>query len=172
MTDYYVQKVDIPLRKGARRDQILGIVFQLLGIGLIPVAIFYSYWVFVAVAIPILCGVWLTQRFYSTVKEYEYAFTGKRLVVSRTNIVGRGRRMLEIAFKDVKSFTYFYDIVINGDFVATEDLHSPEVKAIVFTAGGSEYRLLFSPDEYLTALLGDALRRVGGKAVSVHGEEK
>ncbi|MEE0841749.1 MAG: hypothetical protein U0M04_02465 [Christensenellales bacterium] len=163
MTENYVQKVEIPLRKGARRDQILGIVFQLMGLGLIPVAIFFDYLVFIAVAVPIALGIWLTQRFYSTAREFEYAFTGKRLVISRTNIVGRGRRMLEIAFSDVKSFTRFYDIAIQGDFVAAEDLHSPDVKALVFAAGDGEYRLLFTPDDYMTALISDRLRASDGE---------
>lgn len=163
MTENYVQKVEIPLRKGARRDQILGIVFQLMGLGLIPVAIFFDYLVFIAVAVPIALGIWLTQRFYSTAREFEYAFTGKRLVISRTNIVGRGRRMLEIAFSDVKSFTCFYDIAIQGDFVAAEDLHSPDVKALVFAAGDGEYRLLFTPDDYMTALISDRLRASDGE---------
>ena len=163
MTENYVQKVEIPLRKGARRDQILGIVFQLMGLGLIPVAIFFDYLVFIAVAVPIALGVWLTQRFYSTAREFEYAFTGKRLVISRTNIVGRGRRMLEIAFSDVKSFTRFYDIAIQGDFVAAEDLHSPDVKALVFAVGDGEYRLLFTPDDYMTALISDRLRASDGE---------
>lgn len=163
MTENYVQKVEIPLRKGARRDQILGIVFQLMGLGLIPVAIFFDYLVFIAVAVPIALGIWLTQRFYSTAREFEYAFTGKRLVISRTNIVGRGRRMLEIAFSDVKSFTRFYDIAIQGDFVAAEDLHSPDVKALVFAAGEGEYRLLFTPDDYMTALISDRLRASDGE---------
>lgn len=163
MTENYVQKVEIPLRKGARRDQILGIVFQVMGLGLIPVAIFFDYLVFIAVAVPIALGVWLTQRFYSTAREFEYAFTGKRLVISRTNIVGRGRRMLEIAFSDVKSFTRFYDIAIQGDFVAAEDLHSPDVKALVFAAGDGEYRLLFTPDDYMTALISDRLRASDGE---------
>ena len=163
MTENYVQKVEIPLRKGARRDQILGIVFQLMGLGLIPVAIFFDYLVFIAVAVPIALGVWLTQRFYSTAREFEYAFTGKRLIISRTNIVGRGRRMLEIAFSDVKSFTHFYDIAIQGDFVAAEDLHSPDVKALVFAAGDGEYRLLFTPDDYMTALISDRLRASDGE---------
>lgn len=163
MTENYVQKVEIPLRKGARRDQILGIVFQLMGLGLIPVAIFFNYFVFIAVAVPIALGVWLTQRFYSTAREFEYAFTGKRLVISRTNIVGRGRRMLEIAFSDVKSFTRFYDTAIQGDFVAAEDLHSPDVKALVFAAGDGEYRLLFTPDDYMTALISDRLRASDGE---------
>lgn len=163
MTENYVQKVEIPLRKGARRDQILGIVFQLMGLGLIPVAIFFDYLVFIAVAVPIALGIWLTQRFYSTAREFEYAFTGKRLVISRTNIVGRGRRMLEIAFSDVKSFTRFYDIAMQGDFVAAEDLHSPDVKALVFAAGDGEYRLLFTPDDYMTALISDRLRASDGE---------
>lgn len=163
MTENYVQKVEIPLRKGARRDQILGIVFQVMGLGLIPVAIFFDYLVFIAVAVPIALGVWLTQRFYSTAREFEYAFTGKRLIISRTNIVGRGRRMLEIAFSDVKSFTRFYDIAIQGDFVAAEDLHSPDVKALVFAAGDGEYRLLFTPDDYMTALISDRLRASDGE---------
>lgn len=163
MTENYVQKVEIPLRKGARRDQILGIVFQLIGLGLIPVAIFFDYLVFIAVAVPIALGIWLTQRFYSTAREFEYAFTGKRLVISRTNIVGRGRRMLEIAFSDVKSFTRFYDIAMQGDFVAAEDLHSPDVKALVFAAGDGEYRLLFTPDDYMTALISDRLRASDGE---------
>lgn len=163
MTENYVQKVEIPLRKGARRDQILGIVFQLMGLGLIPVAIFFNYFVFIAVAVPIALGVWLTQRFYSTAREFEYAFTGKRLIISRTNIVGRGRRMLEIAFSDVKSFTRFYDIAIQGDLVAAEDLHSPDVKALVFAAGDGEYRLLFTPDDYMTALISDRLRASDGE---------
>lgn len=163
MTENYVQKVEIPLRKGARRDQILGIVFQLMGLGLIPVAIFFNYLVFIAVAVPIALGIWLTQRFYSTAREFEYAFTGKRLVISRINIVGRGRRMLEIAFSDVKSFTRFYDIAIQGDFVAAEDLHSPNVKALVFAVGDGEYRLLFTPDDYMTALISDRLRASDGE---------
>lgn len=77
MTENYVQKVEIPLRKGARRDQILGIVFQLMGLGLIPVAIFFNYFVFIAVAVPIALGVWLTQRFYSTARSSSTRLRGK-----------------------------------------------------------------------------------------------
>ena len=78
MTDIYVQREEVALRKGARRDQILGMVLQLAGLGLIPVAVFFSYWVFFAVAVALAGGIWLTQRFYSSPKEYEYAFTGTK----------------------------------------------------------------------------------------------
>ena len=65
MTERYVQKAEGELRKGARRDQILGIVFQLMGLGLIPVAVVVTYWMFFGVGAALGFGIWLTQRFYS-----------------------------------------------------------------------------------------------------------
>ena len=158
MTERYVQKVEAEPRKGARRDQILGIVLQLRGLGLIPVAIFVTEWMAFGVAVAFVFGIWLTQRFYSSPREYEYAFTGSKLIVSRANILGRGRKMLEIALADVRSFTGFYDMVLPGDFLAAENVNSGDVKAMTFVAGGTEYRLLFSPDVYLTELLSEKLR--------------
>lgn len=158
MTDIYVQREEVALRKGARRDQILGMVLQLAGLGLIPVAVFFSYWVFFAVAVALAGGIWLTQRFYSSPKEYEYAFTGTKLVVSRANIAGRGRRMLEIALSDVRSFTGFYDILTERDFLAAESANMPEIKAMTFAVGDGVYRLLFAPDDYMTALISEKLR--------------
>ena len=63
--------------------------------------------------------------------------------------------MLEIALADVRSFTGFYDMVLSGDFLAAENVNSGDVKAMTFVAGGTEYRLLFSPDVYLTELLSE-----------------
>lgn len=158
MTERYVQKVEVELRHGARRDQILGIVFQLMGLGLIPVAIYLNYWVFAAAGVALAFGIWLTQKFYSTPREYEYALSGSRLIVSRANLVGRGRRMLEIALADVSSYDGFYDMQMPSDFVAAGSVNAPGVKVIVFTAEGTEHRLLFEPDDYLHALLLSKLR--------------
>lgn len=157
MTGNYVQKVEVALRSGARRDQILGIVLQLMGLGLIPVAVFFSYWIFFAAAAALAVGILLTQRFYSMPKEFGYAFTENKLIVSKVNIAGRGRRMLEIAYSDVSAFTVFYDIVTERDILVADN--TPDLKAMTFRVDGEEYRLLFAPDEYLCALLGERLRR-------------
>ena len=164
MTERYVQKVDVELRKGARRDQILGIVLELMGLGLIPVAIYVNYWVFAAAAVAFAFGVWLMQKFYSSPKEYEYAFGGSRLVISRANILGRSRRMAEIALADIRSFEGFYDMVMPGDIIAAENTHTEDVKALVFSAGGREHRLLFAPDVYLVTLLNEKLKGAGRNA--------
>lgn len=42
-------------------------------------------------------------------------------------------------------------------------MHSPDVKALVFAAGDGEYRLLFTPDDYMTALISDRLRASDGE---------
>lgn len=158
MSEQYVQRVDVPLRSGARRDQILGIALQLLGLGMIAVAVFYSWYAFIAVAAFLGAGIWLTQRFYGTARQYEYDYSEERLVISRTNIVNHRKRILEIVFEDVLFFTYFRDVAFEDDIIAADDLHSEEIKAIGFKAEGRNFRLLFRPDDYLTALLSERLR--------------
>lgn len=171
MTNQYVQIVDVELRKGARRDQIGGIVLQLLGIGLILVAVFVSYYSFIAVGILLAAGIYLTQRFYSTAKQFEYDFSTERLVISRTNIVNRRKRILEVVFPDVTSFTYFKDMIMEGDIIATDNARGEDVKTMTFRADGKEFRLLFSPDDYLSELIGDRLR-AGDKNVTARGDER
>lgn len=158
MTSNYVQKVDVKLPDGARLNQVLGIVLQLVGLGLIAAAVFGSYYVFIAVGVFLIAGIVLTQRFYSTAKSFEYDYNETRLVIARSNILGHKRRLLEIVYSDVTEFTVFRDAVSHDDIVAAADVHSDDVKAVVFAAEGKTYRLLFSPDEYLTILLSDRLR--------------
>lgn len=163
MSEQYVQRVEVPLRPGARRDQILGVVLQLIGLGMIAVAVFYNWYAFIAVAAFLGAGIWLTQKFYGTARQYEYDYSTERLVVSRTNIVNRRKRILEIVFDDVTFFTYFRDTAFDDDIVAADDLHSEEIKAMGFKADGKNLRLLFRPDDYLTALLSERLKAVGKK---------
>ena len=105
-----------------------------------------------------IAGIVLTQRFYSTAKSFEYDYNETRLVIARSNILGYKRRLVEIVYSDVTEFTVFRDAVSHDDIVAAADVHSDDVKAVVFAAEGKTYRLLFSPDEYLTILLSDRLR--------------
>ena len=67
--------------------------------------------------------------------------------------------MLEIALGDVTSFTGFYDMVMQGDLIAAANVNSDEVKALTFRVDEREYRLLFSPDVYLTTLLSEKLKK-------------
>ena len=48
-----------------------------------------------------------------------------------------------------------------GDIIAAENTHTEDVKALVFSAGGREHRLLFAPDVYLVTLLNEKLKGAG-----------
>ena len=48
----------------------------------------------------------------------------------------------------------------------------PEIKAMTFAVGDEIYRLLFAPDDYMTALIGEKLRAGNAKRPDAHTEEK
>ena len=62
MTDLYVQNIENPLSKSARKKQIAGVLFTLLGIGLIIVATAVSYYAFIGVGVLLAVGTYLTAQ--------------------------------------------------------------------------------------------------------------
>ena len=48
---------------------------------------------------------------------------------------------------------------MQGDLIAAANVNSEEVKALTFRVDEREYRLLFSPDGYLTTLLSEKLKK-------------
>ena len=63
MTDLYVQNIENPLSKSARKKQIAGVLFTLLGIGLIIVATAVSYYAFIGVGVLLALGTYLTVSY-------------------------------------------------------------------------------------------------------------
>lgn len=161
MTNLYVQKEEVALPAGARYNQIFGIILQLIGLGLIAVVVVYSLYALIAVAALVAAGLYLTQRFYSNARKYEYAFNETRLLVVKTNLVGQTKQIANVAFVSVLEFSHFADSVGVNDIVAAADVSSSEVRALVFGDGTTKSRLLFAPDEYLTGLINDLLATIG-----------
>lgn len=157
MTNVYVQKEDVSLPQGARYNQIFGIILQLIGLGLIAVAVVYSLYAIIAVVVFFAAGLYLTQRFYSNARKYEYAYNETRLLVVKTNLVGQTKQIANVPFADVISFGSFTDVVLAADTVATGNVASDDVKALIFACGDAKSRLLFAPDEYLSGLIKDRL---------------
>lgn len=157
MTNVYVQKEDVSLPQGARYNQIFGIILQLIGLGLIAVAVVYSLYAIIAVVVFFAAGLYLTQRFYSNARKYEYAYNETRLLVVKTNLVGQTRQIANVPFADVISFGSFTDVVLAADTVATGNVASDDVKELIFACGDAKSRLLFAPDEYLSGLIKDRL---------------
>ena len=80
--------------------------------------------------------------------------------------------MLELALSAVSYFTGVYDLVTEMEFHAPESATQPAIYPMTFAVGDEIYRLLFAPDDYMTALIGEKLRAGSAKRPDAHTEEK
>ena len=157
MSANYVQSVEVKLPEGARFAQIFGIVLQLLGLGLIAVAVLYSPYAAIAVVALFLAGGAMTWRFYSAARKFDYSASDIRLAVIKTNLVGQSKIIADIRYDMMIAFELFRDAASAGDIVATGALSDPGVYAATCRGDAGEFRVLFAPDEYLVSLIKDAV---------------
>ncbi len=165
MTNYYVQSVEAELPKGARYQQIFGIILQLFALGLIAGAVFYSLYFIIPIVLLFLAGSYLTQNFYSYPRKFDYAFNDVRLQVVKTNLTAKTKVVANIPFANIKEFATFSSFTVRGDIIATSEISSTDSCIIVFVDGDKEQRLIFEPDLYLTMLLKEKLTEIGKKDV-------
>ena len=99
-------------------------------------------------------------HFYNkTAKEYTYEFSRSRLRIIAKDVVNRQRVYLDLLWKDVKSFdimTGAYDE--KRDLLCANKSYDVGVCQIVFRADNQTRRLLFMPDEYMSALVKETLK--------------
>lgn len=159
MTDLYVQNIENPLSKFARKKQIAGVLFTLLGIGLIIVATAVSYYAFIGVGILLALGTYLTVSYNKTIKSYEYGCNTIRLIFSVTTVIARTERKIEILLDDVVDYGDFDDLMVESDYIMCPNTNEVGVKALVFNLDGKRERVLFLPDDYMNAFLKETLKK-------------
>ena len=159
MTDLYVQNIENPLSKSARKKQIAGVLFTLLGIGLIIVATAVSYYAFIGVGILLALGTYLTVSYNKTIKSYEYGCNTNRLIFSVTTVIARTERKIEILLDDVVEYGDFDDLTVESDCIMCPNTNEVGVKALVFNLDGKKERVLFLPDDYMNAFLKETLKK-------------
>lgn len=159
MTDLYVQNIENPLSKAARKKQIAGVLFTLLGIGLIIVATAVSYYAFIGVGILLALGTYLTVSYNKTIKSYEYGCNTSRLIFSVTTVISRTERKIEILLDDVVEYGDFDDLTVESDYIMCPSTNEVGVKALVFNLDGKKERVLFLPDDYMNAFLKETLKK-------------
>ena len=134
MTDQYVQSIDVEVGKAAKYMQWAGIALILASLGFILLSAFYSWWfAFGFVALMSAGGVFL--HFYNnTAKAYTYEFSRSRL------------RIIAGAYDEKR------------DLLCANKSYDVGVCQIVFRADNQTRRLLFMPDEYMSALVKETLK--------------
>ncbi|MDE6302521.1 MAG: hypothetical protein K2M36_02910 [Clostridia bacterium] len=158
MTESYSQSVEVEVSSKTKAMQWIGIAAILFSLGFLMITIFYRwYFVFPFIAILVVGCVYL--HFYNTsAKEYTYEFSPKCLVVAKKDLLNKQRRMLVLIFSDVTEFCIMEGLADDNDVTACGATHEQGVYQLVYRDGENMRRLLFAPDDYMTALIAETIK--------------
>lgn len=156
MTDQYIQSIDVEVGKTAKYMQWAGIALILASLGFILLSAFYNWWFVFGFAVLLAGGGVLLHFYNKTAKEYTYEFSRSRLRIIAKDVVNRQRVYLDLLWKDAKSFGIMTDMYdAKRDLLCANKSYEKGVCQIVFRADNQTRRLLFVPDEYMSALISE-----------------
>lgn len=157
MIDNYTQTIECEISKEARKKQLLGVGFVFLAFVCLTVAATVNWWVAIGAGIFAVSGGIFLHLFNDTAKEYTYEFSTSCIVISKKDAVNRQHRILTLYYKDVVSFGILEGLLCDDDVVATDKCGSIGVYEINYVEDGVAKRLCLVPDDYMIALLSEAI---------------
>lgn len=158
MTEQYSQTVEVAVSSKTKSWQWIGIASVLFSLGFLMLTIFLKWYFVFAFVVLLAIGIVYMHFYNSTAKEYTYDFSQKRLVVVKKDLMGKQRRILMLMYEDVLSFEIMDGLSDDSDVVACNATNECGVYQIVYREGEQTHRLLFAPDDYMTALLSEVLK--------------
>ncbi len=153
MTEHYVQTQDVKQSAKDRAKLIGGILLMLASLAFLIVAVLVNYWYFVGFGALIIAGLVLVQFYESLAAKFFYATSEKRIVISKKNNAGNGKRLASVEYANVIRVERFSDIVTKDDLIACDNTGDRDVFALCYKENEVNKRILFKPDDYLIALL-------------------
>ncbi len=161
MTEQYTQVVEVKTQNADKIKLILGILLCMLSLVFFVVAILKNRLFFIGFGVLLALGFVFIQLFESAPSVFIYSISPKSLVISKKNNAHNTKRVVCISLENIVRFEAFSDILDNKDIVACESVSNSGVYSIVYKDKMKDdfgeiekySRLLFSPDDYLLALL-------------------
>ncbi len=155
----YTQSVQKTISSGGKITLYAGVALEIASVALLIVGIFVNLYVLFGFIGVLAIGALLCQIYYSLTIEYNYNFTDDALIITKKDVRLRRTTLLTVKFDSVLKYEIFADCVNKEDknYMAYND--DPLNKALTFKmADGAEVRMLFSPDDYLNALICEKLK--------------
>lgn len=159
MVEHYSQTLDVEVARKSKQKQLIGIIFVLFSLGFLMLSIFYSWWFMFAFACIFIVGCTFIYSYNKTAKEFTYEFNPTRITIASKDVVNRQRRILTLLIADVIDFSLLSNIVDDSDIVCCNKAYDMGVWQISFMLDGKKRRLLFAPDEYMIALINEAIKQ-------------
>ena len=155
----YTQSVGVKISTGGKIMLYAGIALQIASLALLIVGVFVNQFVLFAFIAVLGIGILLGQLYYAQNIEYNYHYAEDRLIFTKKDVRLRVKTLMTVKFDRIISYENFVDFVKNTDKVYLSDVASPENKVLRFTLpDGSEHRIIFTPDEYLNALINEFVK--------------
>ncbi len=159
MTQNYNQSVDVQISSSERSKQWIGIFSILFSLGFVMVSIFYSWYFMIGFALAFAFGAFNLHVYNKTAKEYLYEFSLDRLTIVKKDVVNRQYRALSLLIKDITDFDIMTDMCEDEDAcLYCSKAYDRGVYQITYRYQGSLRKALFAPDEYLIALIKEAIK--------------
>ena len=159
MTEQYSQTVEVTVSSKVKAWQWIGIASVLFSLGFLMLTIFLKWYFVFAFLVLLTIGIVHMHFYNATAKEYTYDFSTKRLVIVKKDLMGKQRRILSLLYEDVLDFGLMDGLADDSDIVACNATNEFGVYQIVYKEDEQTHRLLFLPDDYMTALLSEVLKK-------------
>lgn len=164
MTDkvYYKIFVAAVSPQTLKRNRTLNAVSVALKV-LAAVALIPSFtknlWFLALTAALFVLGVTLRQIFLESVASYVYTLVGDEFSVSKITMLGVEKPLIKGKLSDVSEFSGSANFCKTDGVFTVKATDKSEFLQISFNLGGKVVRVLFSPDDYMTALIKKQMTR-------------
>ena len=164
MTDkvYYKIFVAATSPQTLKKNRTLNAVSVALKV-LAAVALILSFtknlWFLAGAAALFVLGVTLRQIFLESVASYVYTLVGDEFSVSKITMLGTEKLLINGKLSDVSEFSDSVNFCKTDDVFTVKATDKSEFSQISFNLGGKVVRVLFSPDDYMTALIKKQMTR-------------
>lgn len=157
MTEQYSQTLELTVSSKDKKIQYLGIASCLISLGFILLSVFVSYFFMSGFAAFLVLGIVFIHFYNNVPREFTYDYNEQRLVIVKKDVVNKRSRILCLLLSDIESFGPVEGLTDENDIYAGSGELSSASCQIIFRENGAVKRLIFEPDDYLTALLREKL---------------
>lgn len=164
MTDkvYYKIFVAATSPQTLKRNRTLNAVSVALKV-LAAVALIPSFtknlWFLALTAALFVLGVTLRQIFLESVASYVYTLVGDEFSVSKITMLGVEKPLINGKLSDVSEFSGSANFCKTDDVFTVKATDKSEFSQILLNSDNKVVRVLFSPDDYMTALIKKQMTR-------------
>ena len=130
----------------------------LAAVALIP-SFTKNLWFLALTATLFVLGVTLRQIFLESVASYVYTLVGDEFSVSKITMLGAEKPLIKGKLSDVSEFSDSANFCKTDGVFTVKATDKSEFLQISFNLGGKVVRVLFSPDDYMTALIKKQMTR-------------